>query len=302
MRGKPIQDVVRGSLVALPTPFRNGQVDELVFISEIERHARSGTRGIVVAGTTGESATLSEDEKVRLFITAVRAADGRLAVIAGVGTPDTRSTLRLAIAAERAGADAVLAVTPYYNRPSPAGLRAHYDALADAIPKLPVVLYNVPARTGINLSVELAADLSARHENIVALKDATTCLDRIDALAAIPGLDLLCGEDALLFEFLARGAVGAISVVGNVAPEETAELIGLAALDPHAPRMRELERELSALIHALHLETNPAPIKAMLNELVGFPEELRLPLMGVTAESRALILQALATVRETAPA
>lgn len=301
MRGKPNRDVVRGSLVALPTPFRSGQVDELQFISEIERQARSGTRGVVVAGTTGESATLSEDEKIRLFITAVRAADGRLAVIAGVGTADTLSTLRLAKAAKRAGVDAVLAVTPYYNRPSPAGLRAHYDALAEAIPGLPIVLYNVPARTGCNLSVELATDLAARHDNIVALKDATTSLERIDALAAIPDLDLLCGEDSLLFEFLARGATGAISVVGNVAPDKTAELIGLAALDPHAPRMRELERELSALIHALHLETNPAPVKVMLNELVGFPEELRLPLMGVTAESRDLILQTLATVKETAP-
>lgn len=294
MRGPNRSKVVAGSLVALPTPFRAGQFDALAFTEQIERHIRSGTSGVVVAGTTGEAATLTEDEKTQLFLSAVRAADGRLSVVAGVGTQDTRTTLRMATAAARAGVDAVLAVTPYYNRPSPAGLRAHYGALAQAVPEMPVVLYNVPARTGCDLVPELAAEIAAENSNVVAIKEATTSLRRIEALRAIPGLDVLCGEDALLFDFLARGAAGAISVVGNVAPQQTAELIGLAALDPYAPRMRELESELAPLIRALQLETNPAPLKVLLNELVGFPEELRLPLVGVADATRQAILAVLA--------
>lgn len=292
MRGQHIKKGIAGSLVALPTPFRAGQIDRIAFAAQIDRHVRSGTSGIVVAGTTGEAATLTEEEKTQLFVSAVRAASGRLSVVAGVGTQDTRATLRLASAAARAGVDAVLAVTPYYNRPSPAGLRAHYGALAQAIPELPVVLYNVPARTGCDLVPELAAEIASDNANVVAIKEATTSLRRIEALRAIDGLDVLCGEDALLFDFLARGAAGAVSVVGNVAPGPTAELIGLAALDPYTPRMRELESELAPLIRALQIETNPAPLKVLLNEISGFPEELRLPLVGVTDDTRQAILAA----------
>lgn len=293
MRGHAENEGVAGSIVALPTPFRAGQIDHLAFTKEIERQARSGTRGVVVAGTTGESATLTEEEKTHLFLSAVRAADGRISVIAGVGTQDTRSTLRLARAAARAGVDAVLAVTPYYNRPSPAGLVAHFAALADVVPDLPVVLYNVPARTGCDLTPDLVEQIASAHSNVVAIKEATTSLRRIEALCQIPKIEVLCGEDAMLFDFLARGASGAISVVGNVLPDATAELIGLAALDPHAPRMRELEKELEAVIRVLQLESNPAPLKVLLNELVGFPEQLRLPLVGVSAANRETILKAL---------
>jgi len=284
-----MQNPFRGSYPALPTPMRAGALDLMALDLLVEAHAERSTAGIVVCGTTGEGSTLTDEERQAVLETAIQTAAGRLQVIAGVGTNVTRDTVRRAREAERAGADGLLVVTPYYNKPSARGLLAHFGAVAEAC-DAPIVLYNVPSRTACDLSAELVGELYARHESVVAIKEASDRVARVRALAEIEGLGLLCGEDAFLGEFLRCGGHGAISVVANIAPDAVAELVE-AAHDP--PRATQLERMLAPVCRALFLESNPVPLKHALETLGWCAGEVRLPLAPLEEASRRALSEAL---------
>jgi len=279
-----------GSWVALPTPFRDGALDLDALRGLIDRQAASATVGIVVAGTTGEAATLTDAEREELLDAALAAARGRLGVLAGVGTNATAATVELARRAEAQGADGLLVVAPYYNRPGPRGLLAHYSAVAEAV-AAPLVLYNVPGRTASDVTPDVAGELARRHANVVAIKEASGEVARARALRDA-GLDVLAGDDGLLRAWIEAGAVGAVGVVSNLVPDEVAELLRAAA--GAAPgRAAELEALLAPLVRALFAEPNPAPLKAALAARGECADELHLQLVPASAETREAVALAL---------
>jgi 4-hydroxy-tetrahydrodipicolinate synthase len=288
-----VRGTFRGSLVALPTPFRGGAIDYPALRVQVERLIRAGSDGLVPAGTTGEAAALDPEERSAVVAFTVGCARGRVPVLAGVGAGSTALTSALAREAEAAGADGVLVVTPPYSRPTQRGLAAHFGAVAAAT-RLPIVLYNVPARTAVDLLPETAGAIAAARPNVVAIKEASGSLERIDALVALGTLDVLCGEDAAIADCMQRGALGVIGVVANLAPRRVAELVRAAAPGGDARRAAELVEALAPLVRALFCETNPAPLKAAL-ELMGLSSgELRLPLVPIAPESRERVVAALA--------
>jgi 4-hydroxy-tetrahydrodipicolinate synthase len=268
-----------GSITALVTPFKRGRIDEEAFSRLVRRQIEAGAHGLVPAGTTGESATLSHDEHRRVIELCVEAAAGRVPVIAGAGSNATAEAIEIARFAESAGADAVLTVTGYYNKPSQAGLIAHFTALHDAI-GLPIVLYNVPGRTCSNLSVETIAQLS-RLPRIVGLKDATGDLARValQRLACADGFIQLSGEDMNAVGFNAMGGKGCIGVSANVAPDLCAKMQE-ASLDGDFETARRLQDRLAPLHDALFKDTSPGPVKYALSLLGLCSDELRLPLVS----------------------
>ncbi|NWG71843.1 MAG: 4-hydroxy-tetrahydrodipicolinate synthase [Parvularculaceae bacterium] len=267
-----------GSLTALVTPFRNGAVDEKAFAGLVDRQVLAGTAGLVAAGSTGESPTLSEDDHEQVVRLCVEAARGRVPVIAGAGSNDTAKAITLARRAERVGANALLAATGYYNKPSQVGLFAHFKALHDAT-SLPIILYNVPGRTIANLSVETIAALS-KLPRIVALKDATGDLSRValQRLASGESFTLLSGEDMTAVGFNAMGGRGCISVASNVAPELCARLQAATIRGDYAAALAMQDR-LTPLIEVLFRDVNPGPVKYGLSLMGLCTEELRLPLV-----------------------
>lgn len=282
---------LEGSYVALPTPFGDERVDLDAFSDLVDEHVAAGTDGIVVCGTTGESATLNEYERRSLIHAAVDFARGRIAVMAGVGTNCTRSTVEMARFAVSSGVDSLLVVTPYYNKPSPKGLLLHYGAVAEAV-DAPLVLYNVPSRTGLDLTPALAAEIASRFRNVVAIKEATTKVERVAELSAA-GLAVLCGEDGCLPEFVAAGAAGAVSVVGNLLPAEVAEFLRVARPGGAPARAQVLWERIAPLTRALFIETNPVPLKAALARLGRCSADVRPPLAPLEPRSRDLLEQAL---------
>jgi 4-hydroxy-tetrahydrodipicolinate synthase len=295
----------RGSYVALPTPFRDGEPDLEALSEIVEFHAEHKTDGLVVCGTSGEAVTLSDDERRTVIEHVIAQSHGLLPVIAGTGTNDTRHSLELTRFAEKAGADGVLCVTPYYNKPSPLGLERHFGALAEAT-ALPLVLYNVPSRTGCDLKPATAAAIRAGHGNVVAIKEASGSMGRARELRESSDLALIAGEDALIADFMAIGAVGVIGVVANIAPAEVAELCRAAAPGGDAARTAELCAFLSPLVRDLFVETNPVPLKAALALMGLCRDEVRLPLAPLLAPSRerleATLLDAgLGTLRAPLP-
>lgn len=283
---------IEGSYVALPTPFRNERVDMDAFSELVDEHVAAGTDGIVVCGTTGEASTLSEYERRSLIHAAVDFARGRLPVMAGVGTNCTRSTVEMTRFATSCGADAVLVVTPYYNRPSPRGMLLHYGAIAEAT-TIPVVLYNVPSRTGVDLEPAVIAEIASRFPTVVAIKEATPRIERVREILATSRLAVLCGEDSHLLEFAAAGAVGAISVIANLLPAEVAELLRVAQPGGDAARARELAARIAPLSRALFVESNPVPLKAALAALGRCQAEVRAPLAPLEPRSKAVVDEAL---------
>lgn len=281
-----------GAIPALITPFRDGMVDDAAFQALVERQVASGVHGLVPAGTTGESATLSIDEQKRVIGLCVEAAAGRVPVIAGIGSADTARTIEMGRHAKAAGADAALVVTPYYNRPSQEGLAAHFTAVADAV-GLPLVLYNVPARTGVDLLPETLARL-ARHPSIVGVKDASSQLDRATRQRALCGRDfaLLSGDDATAVGFNAMGGQGCISVTTNVAPELCARLQECCLAGDYGSA-HDIDLRLSSLHRALFMEPSPAPVKYALARLGLCLEDVRLPLVPVNAATREAVDAAL---------
>ncbi len=274
-----------GTLPALITPFRDGKVDEAAFGALVERQIVSGVHGLVPNGTTGEAVTLSADEQKRIIALCVEIAKGRVPVVAGIGSPDTAKVIEMARFAKSAGADGALVVTPYYNRPSQDGLVAHFTAVADA-GGLPVVVYNVPGRTGVDLLPETLARL-ARHPMIVGVKDASNQLDRATRQRALCGRDfaLLSGDDGTAVGFNAMGGQGCISVTANVAPELCARLQECCAAGDYGSA-HDIDLRLSALHRALFMEPSPAPAKYALSRLGLCQEDVRLPLVPVSAATR----------------
>jgi 4-hydroxy-tetrahydrodipicolinate synthase len=282
----------RGSIVALVTPFRNGSVDEGALQSLVDWHVAEGTHGLVPVGTTGESPTLSHAEHERVVEMVIEAAGGRLPVIAGAGSNSTDEAVHLARHAERVGADAVLVVTPYYNKPTQRGLFAHYQAIAAAI-SIPIIIYNIPPRSVIDMSVETMAAL-AKLENIAGVKDATNDLVRPLETAAACGEDfcLLSGEDATALAYLAGGGHGCISVTANAAPRLCAEMQEAWQRGDAREALR-IHRRLMPLHRALFLETSPAPVKYALSRLGRCDETVRLPLVAPGEATRLAVDEAL---------
>ena len=275
---KQKKTLFRGAATAIVTPFCDGRIDFDALGGLIERQIEGGIRGLVIAGTTGESATLTDPEKTALFAYAAERIRGRVPMIAGVGCADTAHTVRLSRAACAAGADALLVVTPYYNRPSQMGLRAHFEAVADAAEK-PLIIYSVPGRTGVKVSTETYAALS-EHPNIVAVKEASTDLGEIGALIEQCGdrLDVYAGNDDLTVPILALGGMGVISVLSNVTPAAVADVCRLWF--DGKPRLAAAKAaKYHALTRALFADTNPVPVKAALAMQGLCREEFRLPLV-----------------------
>lgn len=273
----------KGVITALITPLRDGNVDEVAFKRLLERQIAAGVHGVVPMGTTGESATLHLDEHKRVVEQCVEIAAGRIRVIAGAGSSATDKAIELTRFAKTVGADGALVVTPYYNRPSQAGMQAHFEAVADAV-QLPILLYNVPGRTSVDLSNETVAALSA-HPNIVGIKDATGDIARASWMRAnIAGtFDLLSGDDSSYLGYAAHGGVGVISVTSNLAPEAMVALHDAVQAGDLATA-RAWQERLIGLHKALFLDNSPSPTKYVLAKQGLCTEEVRLPL-SLTADA-----------------
>jgi 4-hydroxy-tetrahydrodipicolinate synthase len=283
-----------GTYTALITPFRNGQVDYDGFRKLIEAQIVGGVDGIVPVGTTGESPTLSHEEHRDVIKAAVEIAAGRIKVVGGTGSNSTEEAINLTQDAEKAGADGALIVAPYYNKPSPEGLYRHFHAIAQAT-KLPIILYSIPGRCGIEISVPVVARLAKDCPNIVAIKEAGGTVERVSQLRqAVPDtFEIISGDDSLTVPFISVGAVGVISVASNVAPAQVSELVR-AARDGQMARAEQLHRRLYPLFKNLFIESNPAPAKYALSLTMNLSPELRLPLVEMSEENRQLVRGTLA--------
>ena len=279
-------------MVAVVTPFRDGKVDFTALDVLVERQIVAGQKAIVPCGSTGESATLTHDEHAQVIEAVVAKADGRVSVIAGTGSNATAEAIDLTRAAESAGADGALLISPYYNKPTQDGIYEHYRAVAEAV-QIPLITYNIPGRTGSTIETSTLLRLSD-IDNIVAVKEATGSLDRVMDVVAACGdkLAVLSGDDPLTLPMISLGAVGLISTTANVAPREIAELTELA-LEGRTAEASALHYRLLPLMRALFLETNPIPVKAAVAMLGLCEDELRLPLLTMSAEPRAILLSAM---------
>jgi 4-hydroxy-tetrahydrodipicolinate synthase len=274
-----------GSIVAIVTPFKNGKVDEKAFCELIEWHLSSGTNAIVPCGTTGESATLEYEEHYRVIEIAVTTVNKRVPVIAGTGANSTDETIMITKKAKRLGADAALLVSPYYNKPTQEGLYRHYKAVADAV-KMPLVLYNVPGRTAVNILPSTVARL-AEIKNIVAIKEATGDMRQVSEVIRLCGdrITVISGDDFTTLPLLALGGKGVISVTANVAPREVSDMCRLWKAGKH-DEARALHYKLEPLNQAMFIETNPIPAKTALALMGKIREEFRLPLCEMSDSNK----------------
>jgi 4-hydroxy-tetrahydrodipicolinate synthase len=279
---------MQGAMTALITPFKNGKVDEETYAKLIERQIENGIDYVVPVGTTGESATLTHDEHKRCIEIAVEVCKGKAKVLAGAGSNSTHEAIDLAKFAENKGADAILSVAPYYNKPTQKGIYEHYKALAESI-SIPVVLYNVPGRTCSNIEVDTAVRLYNDVENIVAIKEATGKIENVVALKAKSGISVISGDDAINYPIMATGGKGCISVTSNLLPKKIADLIH-SALRGDFETSREINEELYEINKVLFIESNPIPIKYAMYEAGLIPSlEYRLPLTEPSEESKKKI-------------
>ena len=274
----------QGSIVAIVTPFKAGKIDEKSFGDLIEWQIKEGTDAILPCGCTGEAATLSMEEHQRLVVLAVEVVAGRRPVIAGTGSNNTAEALQLTRHAKNAGANAALIITPYYNKPTPAGLLLHYATIAEAV-DIPIILYNVPSRTGISLMPETVAELS-RRPNIVAIKEASGSLDQVSSIKGLCGITVLSGDDSLTLPIMAVGGAGVISVAANVIPKGVAALTH-AVLSGDPEEAKKLHHQHYPLFRALFYETNPIPVKTVLAWMGKIAPEWRPPLCAMTKENEA---------------
>jgi 4-hydroxy-tetrahydrodipicolinate synthase len=266
-----------GSMVALVTPFRDGKVDWRSLEGLVDFHIQNGTHGIVPCGTTGESATLSHEEHDEVIATVIKAVNKRVPVIAGTGSNSTEEAVRLTRAAEKAGADGALMISPYYNRPTQEGIYQHYKKVAAAV-GIPIIVYNIPGRTGSKIEPETLARL-AEIKNIAGVKEATGSVDQAIDVIRLCGdnLAVYSGEDSLTFSLMALGGKGVISTVANITPREMSQLAE-ACLQGNWEKGRELQLKLVPLIRSVFIETNPIPVKTALSLMGRCAPELRLPL------------------------
>lgn len=282
----------KGSITALVTPFRDGAIDWKAFEAFVDWQVTEGSHGLVPVGTTGESPTLSHDEHKRVVEACVKVASGRVPVIAGAGSNNTAEAIDLAQFAEKAGANALLVVTPYYNKPNQEGLYRHFKAINDAV-GLPIFIYNIPGRSVIDMSVETMARLNELR-NIVGVKDATAKVERVSAQrqAMGPGFIQLSGEDGTALAFMAHGGHGCISVTANIAPRLCAEFQN-ACLAGDFAKALSIQDKLYPLHHALFIEPNPQGAKYALSLIGKMQNELRLPLVPVALSTETALRKAL---------
>lgn len=278
-------DEMRGSLVPLITPFHDGRIDEARIHDLVEWQIDSGSHGLVITGTTGEPSALSLEEREGVLETAVRAVRGRVPIIAATGTNNHAETLRLTRMAKRIGADAALVVVPYYIRPSQDGLYRHFRTIADEV-DLPVIIYNIPGRTAVNLEAETVARLARDCRNIVGVKEANKDFEHVNRVLHLCGRQFLvyCGIEMLCFPMLAIGGAGHVSATANVLPREVAQLYELAA-SGRWDAARELHFHLLPMNEALFIETNPVPVKTVLGLMGKIDPEVRLPLAPMSPQN-----------------
>tara|TARA_B100001121_G_scaffold302420_1_gene315013 strand:+ start:474 stop:1355 length:882 start_codon:yes stop_codon:yes gene_type:complete len=285
----------KGSNVALVTPFKNNNLDEDSYIKLIHFHIKNGTAGLVPAGTTGESPTLSHDEHQKVIDLCVKESDGKIPIIAGTGSNSTEEAISLTSHAEKMGANAALIVTPYYNKPTQEGLYQHYKAINDKC-GIPIIIYNIPGRSVIDMTVETMAKLY-ELKNIVGVKDATGDLNRVTQTLKKLGKDFiqLTGNDDNALEFNRRGGVGSISVTANIAPKLCSEFQSLSKLEDKDSILQaeNLDKILQPLHNSMFIESNPSPVKYAAKVLNLCSDEVRLPLVKVTNKTKAIIEKAL---------
>jgi len=289
----------KGSNVALITPFKNNGLDDEAYIKLIHFHIDNGTNGLVPAGTTGESPTLSHDEHQRVIDLCIKESNGKIPIIAGTGSNSTEEAISLTSHAEKAGANGALIVTPYYNKPTQEGLYQHYKAINDKC-GIPIIIYNIPGRSVIDMSVDTMARLY-ELKNIVGVKDATGDLDRVNQTLNKMGKDFiqLTGNDDNVFEFNKRGGVGTISVTANIAPKICSDFQRLSKSDTHE-EMKEAERLdkiLQPVHHSLFVESNPSPVKYAAKLLGLCDDNVRLPLVKITDSTKEIVKKALQSAK-----
>jgi 4-hydroxy-tetrahydrodipicolinate synthase len=285
----------KGTYTAMVTPFRNGQVDVKAFEALIERQVSAGIEGIVPVGTTGESPTLNMQEHVRVIELAVQFAKKRTQVVAGTGSNSTAEAIELSLGAQRAKADALLLVAPYYNKPSPEGMFQHFRAIARAV-ELPIMLYSVPGRCGVEITVETVGRLAKECPTIRSIKEAGGKAERVDAIRQVVPSDfeILSGDDGMTVEFMKRGALGVVSVASNLIPAEVKSLVDAAGRKDWT-KAEELNRKYASVFRDLFIESNPGPVKAAMAARGWLADELRLPLVPITEASRQKLF---ATLKE----
>ncbi|MEJ0000687.1 MAG: 4-hydroxy-tetrahydrodipicolinate synthase [Verrucomicrobiota bacterium] len=275
-----------GTYTALVTPFRNGAVDEAAFMRLLEEQVAGGVDGVVPVGTTGESATLDMEEHLRVIELAAQVVNKRVKVFAGTGSNSTAEAIYLTQEAKKRGVDGFLIVSPYYNKPSQAGLFAHYSALAEAA-WLPIIAYSVPGRTGLEIGIDTMAALTLKHPNIVAIKEAGGSIERFSQLRqALPdNIAILSGDDSMTLPALAVGASGVVSVASNILPREVGDLVR-AFLAGKTAEAEAAHRRLYPLFRDLFIESNPVPAKTALARRGWMTEEVRLPLVPLQPQNR----------------
>lgn len=278
----------KGSIVALVTPFKDGEVDEKALRDLVEFHISEGTDAIVPCGTTGESATLSHEEHCKVIEIVIEQARKRVPVIAGAGSNSTREAVFLTEHAKKSGANAVLSITPYYNKPTQEGLYRHFKTIAESV-DIPLILYNVPGRTGLNMLPETVTRLSG-VKNIIGIKEASGSLDQAGAIikGTDSSFDVISGEDSLTFPMMVMGAKGVISVTANVVPAKMSEMCK-AVLEGRIEQARNLHYELIDLSKSLFLETNPIPVKKAVYMMGLAGREIRLPLVEMTEKNASIL-------------
>ena len=289
----------KGSNVALITPFKNNQLDVDSYIKLIHFHLKNGTNGLVPAGTTGESPTLNHKEHEQVIELCIQEAKGKIPVIAGTGSNSTEEAISLTRHAEKAGADGVLVVTPYYNKPTQEGLYQHYKAINDNT-SLPIIIYNIPSRCVIDMSVDTMSKLF-ELKNIAGVKDATGDLSRLDQTIKKLGPEFiqLTGEDGLAFEFNKRGGVGIISVTANIAPKLCSDMqkYSKSKSDNEIKEAERIDQILQPLHKSLFIESNPAPVKYAAKLLGMCDDEIRLPLVKIKKETQEQVKKALSSAK-----
>jgi 4-hydroxy-tetrahydrodipicolinate synthase len=275
-----------GTYTAIVTPFKNGQIDEAALARLVRLQVKAGVDGIVSVGTTGESPTVNYDEHMHLNALTVKLAAGKVKVIAGTGANSTKEAIYLTQQAEKSGADGSLQVAPYYNKPTQEGLYQHFRAIARAT-KLPIILYSIPSRCGIEIAVDTVARLAQDCANIVGIKEAGGNADRVSQLRATlgPRFTILSGDDSLTLPFMSVGAQGVISVASNLVPREVAQMVDMFA-DGKLEAARRLHGKLYPLFKDLFIEANPIPVKAALAMMGLIEEEYRLPLVPMNPKNR----------------
>ena len=286
----------KGSIVALITPFKDDKLDEENYINLIHYHLKNGTHGLVPGGTTGESPTLSHEEHKKIINLSIKECKNKIPVIAGTGSNSTLEATELSIFAEKAGSDGLLIVTPYYNKPTQEGLYQHYKKINDNV-GIPIIIYNIPSRSVIDMSVDTMARLF-ELKNIIGVKDATGDLNRADQQLKLMGKEfvMLTGEDGNALEFNKRGGSGCISVTANIAAKLCSEMqnASLAKTDEKLQhRAKEINKLLTPLNKSLFIESNPSPVKYAASLLKLSNDDVRLPLVKITDPTKSLILQAL---------